>query len=34
MTSLDERDIVSEQRQVPYRFQVNGDRMLVLSRRT
>lgn len=33
MLALDEREIRAEQRPVPYRFQVTGDRMLVLSRR-
>jgi hypothetical protein len=33
MSALDQQGIVTEQRPVPYRFQVTGDRMLVLSRR-
>ena len=33
MSSLDEHGIAAEERQVPYRFQVTGDRMLVLTRR-
>jgi SAM-dependent methyltransferase len=33
MSALDQQGIVTEQRPVSYRFQVTGDRMLVLSRR-
>jgi SAM-dependent methyltransferase len=33
MAALAEHGIIAEERQVPYRFQVTGDRMLVLSRR-
>jgi hypothetical protein len=33
MSRLDERGMAAEERQVPYRFQVTGDRMLVLTRR-
>ncbi|HET7312645.1 MAG TPA: hypothetical protein VFJ17_15110 [Mycobacteriales bacterium] len=33
MTALDRAGLVAEERPVPYRFQVTGDRMLVVSRR-
>ena len=33
MAALDEQGVATEERQVPYRFQVTGDRMLVLRRR-
>ena len=33
MSALDDGGIVADERPVPYRFQVTGDRMLVLSRR-
>jgi len=33
MAALDERGLDAEERRVPYRFQVTGDRMLVVTRR-
>ena len=33
MTALEDQGLHAEERQVPYRFQVTGDRMLVVSRR-